>query len=149
MAQKKRKEEVFEPDLTNTENYRNFMRIALKQADRICLTYNLGYKDFVESEWNFLVDSLVSQKRTERTYVTIGSTHLMLFFDINKTTTDWLMEKYHIYDFVSRDPDSNEYLEDLALVKNDEAIFASCTHEEFFWIDEKLEEALKNSHKFI
>ena len=40
---------------------------------------------------------------------------------------------YNIYDFYH----DEEWLEDLTLLKNDEVVFASCTHEEFCYIDKQ------------
>lgn len=59
MAKKKPRnnivKEKFEIDLLNTTNYRNFMRIALKYTDRICLIYRIlldesGFRKFIEGK---------------------------------------------------------------------------------------------------
>ena len=124
--------------LTNTTNYYKFLKVALNYADTICLTFCGGYKDFIELDRNSLAESLKGHKITNQTPVTIGPTVCLLYFRINSTMREWLNRRRQIYDFY---PDE-EWLEDLCLLKDEQVIFASCTHEEFCYIDIKLAEML-------
>lgn len=124
--------------LTNTTNYYKFLKVALNYADTICLTFNGRYKEFIELDRNSLAESLKGHKITNQTAVTIGPTVCLLYFRIDSNMRKWLDRKRHIYDFYS----DEEWLEDLCLLKDEQVIFASCTHEEFCYVDKKLADML-------
>lgn len=130
-------------DLKNVTEYRHFIKIALKYADCICLSYTDGLKDFYESEWSFLAKSIIEHEYTNKSPVTIGPTVLLLYLEINNVTKQWLWNKMHIFDFISHDIESSESLEDFCLIKDKELIFCSCTHEEFYFADKKLAELIE------
>lgn len=127
-------------ELTETKNYRRFLDKALTYADTICMTYNGDYQSFKKSEWAFLKNSITGHEITKITPVTKGPTVCLIYLRIDPTTTKWLKEKKHIYDFVTFD----EWFDDLCFVKNGELVFASCTHEEFCEISKELRKIYDN-----
>lgn len=127
-------------NLMQTNNYRRFIDKALNYADIICMTYNKNDSDFKKSSWSFLKNSVIRYEMTKQTAVTKGLRVCLIYLKKDKITTKWLKEKNHIYDFICS---GDEWLDDLCLIKNDEIVFCSCTHEEFCYMSHDLAELIK------
>lgn len=120
--------------LTETNHYRRFIGLALDNADTICMTYHGSFNAFQGSEWGFLSGSVLRHEITDHTPVTKGPTVCLIYLKIDQTTRAWLKGKQHIYDFPSR----GAWFDDLCLVKNQEVVFSSCTHEAFCSVSREL-----------
>ena len=131
---------VWNDELTDGKEYQRFLRVALNYADRICLSFDGGWKDFMASDWAFLATSAVDHEITSHSPVTVGPTVLLLYLKIDHMTVEWLKGKRHIYDFQSTDSDCPE---DLCLLKNGMLVFCSCTHERFCYMNEELAALLR------
>lgn len=108
-------------DLENADNYRKFMRTALKYADGIGVSYTSDLSAFKESRWWELLGGSV----TGHEYDEQGT--LMLRLKVDHATCDWLKSKKSIFDFWETEDD--QMLWDLCLYKDGRVIFSSITHE--------------------
>lgn len=116
--------------LENPEDYRRFIRGALKYADCIEVSYTSDYLAYLDSEWSKLFsDSLIRYEYDDHG-------NLFLYLKIDHTTVDWLKSKKDILDF--RQSDDGEFLWDLSLYKDGREIFASVTHERETYISREL-----------
>lgn len=122
--------------LDDPENYRKFIREALKYADCIGLSYSSDYSAFLESDcYNILSESVIRHEYSDRG-------ELVLYFKIDYTVVNWLKDKKNIYGF--RQPDyDDEYLWDLCLYRDGRMIFWSITHEYQTEISDELYEKIK------
>lgn len=123
-------------DLEKPENYRKFIREALKYADCIGLSYSSDYSAFLGSDcYNILSESIIRHEYSDRG-------ELVLYFKIDHTVIDWLRSKKDIYDFLPS-LDDDEYLWDLCLYKDGRMIFWSITREYQTGISDELWENIK------
>ena len=131
------------------EDYRRILDFALDYADCFSLTYypfvknpGLTADDFRRSKWGFLADSIVDWEVTRETPTTVSEAQkLMLYFQFDPVTVDFLRQKKSIYDFGDRVTVADSgtlFFEDLAFLKNGQVFFASCSHEGFCLVDETL-----------
>lgn len=130
------------------EEYRRILDFALRYADCFSLTYHpfmenpgLTVDDFRRTKWGFLADSIVDCEVTKETPTTVSEAEkLMLYFRFDPVTIGFLRQKTSIYDF--RDHmtagEGFLYFEDLAFLKDGQVFFASCSHEEFYLVNETL-----------
>lgn len=126
---------------TNTQNYKKFINAAFKYADTVCMTYNGSFREFSQSEWAFLKDSVTGHEITNHTSVPKGPTVCLIYLKTDDTVRSWLMERDNIYDFIYYD----EWFDDLCFVKNGEVVFCSCTHEKFCHINKEWSENLEQT----
>lgn len=127
-------------DLENTDSYRKFMRIALKYADCIGVSYTSDFSAFKESKWwEPLGKSVIRYEYDER-----GT--LMLHLRIDHFTYDWLKGKKNIFDFGDL-RDDEEFLWDMCLYKDGREIFSSVTHEKDLYISDELRKEYTKENK--
>lgn len=130
--------------LRDTNEYKAFIKTALKYADYFCMSATgMFYEDFLKSKWDFLSDSIMDYEYTTETAVTKSSeTFLLLYLKIDHITSKWLMSKKNIYDFMDAqisERDKNYcWLYDLCFIKDRAIVFCSCTHEEFCFVSQEL-----------
>ena len=119
-----------EIDLQDPENYRRFMRFALKYADRIGLSYTSDLSAFKETRWyELLGESIIGHEYS-------GRGVLCLFLKIDHITVGWLKGKKDIFDFCRAE--DGDYLWDLCLYKDGSEVFSSTTHEKLAYISEEM-----------
>ena len=129
------------PDLENTENYRKFIRFALKYADNAGFSYTSDLSAFRESEWwEELGESVIGHEYDERGI-------LMLRMRIDHAVYHWLKSKRDIFDFEPSGEDDTEFLWDLCLYKDGREIFSSVTHENQMYISDELCDSYKKHIK--
>ncbi|MCQ2399754.1 MAG: hypothetical protein MJ072_04540 [Clostridia bacterium] len=75
-------------------------------------------------EYSVLKKNYVGKNVTFTTHCTGGPLQVEFTFKLTDETRAWLLSRASVYDFEGE-------LEDLALTKNGEIIFSSCTHERF------------------
>lgn len=75
-------------------------------------------------KYSKLKNNYISHKITFNTYVTGGPLQIIYYFNLNEETKEYLLQFKDDYSF-------NNGLEDLALYKDDNLLYASCTHEKF------------------
>ena len=87
---------------------------------------NSNYNKILEFLDNYpkLKNNYISHKITFNTYVTGGPLQIIYYFNLNEETKEYLLQFKDDYSF-------NNGLEDLALYKDDNLLYASCTHEKF------------------
>ena len=87
-------------------------------------------KNVVESEMSYaeLKPYLKRKELSFETHCTMGPLFETYYFELNDITKKWLLKYKSVFDF---NGEYREYLQDLALYKNEKLMFSSCTHEEF------------------
>lgn len=116
--------------LENTDEYRKFLRFALKRADSVGASYTSDFSAFKESKyWENLGESVISGEYDERGVLTLR-------LKIDHAVYDWLREKKNLFDF--GDPFNEDILWDLCLYKDGREIFSSITHEGEAYISDEL-----------
>ena len=81
-------------------------------------------KEFDNDEIKDLKKYIKRYELSFATHCTLGPLSITFYFDLNDDTKKWLLNKKDIYDF--------NHLQDLALYKDNEILFSSCTHEEYY-----------------
>ncbi len=129
-------------EVENEHGYQNFINFVLKYADSFCLSIYTndefkGLEDFHKTKWGYLSDSIQDCEYTCESPVTKGPEVLIIYFKIDHITTRFLKDKKTIYDFKDciYNKQNNNWLWDLAFLKDNKIFFISCTHEQFCSID--------------
>lgn len=121
-------------EFNKTDDYREFIRWALKYADEIELSYSSDYSAFRESElWNEFKDSIA-----EYGYDDSGTLHLR--FRIDHVINEFLKSKKCLCDY----PWSElGFLEDLSFIRNGETVLDTVSHENRVYISPEMLEKYK------
>ena len=91
----------------------------------------IQYKSIVESNEKYkeLIPFIKKRELSFETHCTKSSVLFeTYYFELNNITKKWLLKHKSVFDFDGENP--NE-LQDLALYKDEELMFSSCTHEEY------------------
>ena len=134
-------DEYFKKDLGTIYYDFQFYREQLNYLENLKKS-SIQYKSIVEIDEKYK-ELIPFVKKREISFETHCTKSAALFetyyFELNDITKKWLLKYKSVFDF------SDEYpgdLQDLALYKDDELKFSSCTHEEYR-SDMKIEEEIK------
>lgn len=88
------------------------------------------YKSIVEYDEKYkeLIPFVKKKELAFYTHCTVGPLFETFYFELNDITKEWLLKYKSVFDFNADEPTD---LQDLALYKDEELKFSSCTHERY------------------